>query len=516
MAYQRIEVNSPAGIIKDKSPTDIPMEAWSDGANVLFNNGKATKAYGHLPVFGTPSGAPYWSFPVIDDDILTWYYATDSKIYKYFGQAHVDVTRTASDYGFDIDIGWNGGTLNGLPVANNGIDVPQIVESADNEFKDLPNWPSTLRARVIKPFKNYLVALNLVSNSSELSHSLRWSSPADPGFAPPSWDIADPTEQAGQVELADSSGRIVGGVPLKDNFIIYKEDAVYAMRFIGGLPVFQFKKLFSDIGAVSTHSISEFEGKHFVVGVGDIYVHDGINKKSVADSMVRDFFYSTVDNTYFHRVHTVVDRLRTEIWICFPNKDSLNGQCNFALIWNWGDNTWAVRTLPNTYYATAGIIDPDAQTATDIWDNSEGSWDDDVSSWNEGTYNPAKQKLMLLSPWDTKMFLVDRTSLFDTEIFTSTLERSGMDFEEPRQIKYINSVAPQVTGAGILDIFVGSQMIEGAGIAWKGPYPYEIGVDYKIDCRASGRFIAVKFQSDSSASWEINGYTMEIDTAGED
>lgn len=516
MPYQKIEVNSPAGIIKDQSPTDIPLNAWSDGVNVLFNNGKATKALGHLQVFGTPSGNPYWSFPVIENDILTWFYATDTKIYKYSGATHIDVTRLSGNYNFDIEVGWNGGTLNGLPVANNGNDIPQIIEAADSTFKDMPNWPATLRSKIIRPFKNYLVALNLVESSTELEHSLRWSSPADPGFAPPSWDIADPTEQAGQTSLSDSGGRIVDGVPLKDQFIIYKEDAVYSMRFIGGLPVFQFRKIFSDIGAVSTHCISEYEGKHFVVGTGDIYIHDGINKQSVVDAKMRDFFFSTVDNTYFSRVHTVVDRLRTEIWVCYPNKDSVDGKCNLALIWNWSDNTWTIRQLPDTYYAASGVVDPDDSLPTDLWDNSIGAWNTDVSVWNEGSYNPAKQKVMLLSPWDTKIFIVDQTSLFDGQSFLSILERSGIDFEDPRSIKYINSVAPQVTGAGVLDVYVGSQMIEGEGVEWKGPFPYEIGQDYKIDCRVSGRFIAIKFQSGSSANWNINGYTMEITTTGED
>lgn len=517
MAFQRVEIKNPVGINKDLPPTELPPNVWTDGVNVLFNNGKSTKAQGHTKVFDPLTAAPYWAFPVITAGVAVWHYATATKIYRYFGQAHEDLTRTVGgDYAMDVDVGWNGGLLNGLPIANNGVDVPQIIEAADSAFKDMPNWDTNLRAKVIRPFKNYLIAMNLTDTGTELPHSIQWSSPADPGFAPPSWDNTDPTQDAGRVPLSDSIGRIIDGLALQDQFIIYKEDAIYSMRFVGGLPVFSFKKIFDDAGALSTNCAVEFQGQHFVVAIGDVYIHNGVSKKSIITQKMKDFLYSNISEEYAARTHVAIDRPRSEIWINFPNKNTSAGECNTALIWNYQEDTWSIRDIPNTYYTTAGVIDPDAVLSGDVWDNDNGAWNNAVNPWNDTSYNPTKQKMILVSATNTAMYIVDETSLFDTSSFTAILEKTGIDFEDRRGIKYLNSVHPHIVGNGTVDVFVGAQMWQDQGIEWKGPYTLTIGEDFKIDCRISGRLLAVKFVSDSESSWDLNGYSLEVDLVGED
>ena len=516
MAFNRVEIKNPVGINKDLPPTELPPNVWTGGINVLFNNGKSTKAKGHTKVFDPVTAPPYWAFPVINSGVAVWHYATATGIYRYFGQAHEDVTRVASPYAMDVDIGWNGGLLNGLPVANNGVDVPQIMEQTDNKFKDLPNWDATLTARVIRPFKNYLIALNLTDATGDLPHSIQWSSPADPGFAPPSWDNTDPTQDAGQVSLADSIGRVIDGLALQDQFIIYKEDAVYSMRFIGGLPVFSFRKIFDDAGAISTNCAVEFQGQHFVVAIGDVYVHNGVSKKSIITQKMKEFLYTNINEEYATRIHVAIDRPRSEIWINFPNKNSVAGECTTALIWNYQEDTWSIRDLPGTYYTTAGVIDPNAVLSSDIWDNGTGSWNTDVTPWNDTSYNPAKQKIIMVSPTNTALYLVDETSLFDTSSFTAILEKTGIDFEDRRGIKYLNAVQPHIEGNGEIDVYVGAQMWQDQGIEWKGPYTFTIGEDFKVDCRISGRLLSIRFEGDSESSWTLNGYSLEVDLAGED
>lgn len=516
MPYKRVEIKNPAGLNKDLPPTELPENVWTHTINVLFNNGKSTKALGHTKVFDPLAAAPYWVFPVIESGIVVWYYATATKIYRYFGQVHEDMTRLSGDYTMDIDLGWNGGLLNGIPVANNGNDVPQIIEAADAEFKDLPNWPMDLKAQVIRPFKNYLIALNLTDASAELPHSVQWSSPADPGFAPPSWDNTDPTQDAGRVPLSDSVGRILDGLALKDNFIIYKEDAVYSMRFVGGLPVFAFTKLFDDVGALSRNCAVEFDGKHFVVGLGDVYVHNGVTKQSVISGKIRDFLFTNINENYASRTHVSIDRARSEIWINAPSKTSINGYCDYGVIWNYREDTWTIREVPRTYYTTSGVIDPNAVLSGDVWDNDSGAWNNDTNPWNDTSYNPTKQKMIMASANDAAIYIVDQTSLFDTDTFTSILEREGLDFDDRRGIKYLNSIQPHVVGDGVLNISLGSQMYQDQPITWKGPYPFTIGQQYKVDCRVSGRLLAVKFESTSEANWSLNGYTLEMDLVGED
>src|SRR5690606_3690877 len=131
----------------------------------------------------------------VRDGILYWIYPTLDSIYRTEGSNHTDITRPDGPYAGTESDYWNGGVLNSVPILNNGVDVPQAWPYGANTFEDIASWPSTLRAKVIRPYKNYLIAMNLTDNSVLEPHSIAWSTAADPGFVPDSWADNDPTKE---------------------------------------------------------------------------------------------------------------------------------------------------------------------------------------------------------------------------------------------------------------------------------------------------------------------------------
>lgn len=512
----RQEIKNPVGILTDPNPSDIPLESWSDGKNVRFKNGKASKAQGHEQVFGAmPDGEANYLMPFLSDAVPYWFVGMQDKIYRTEGTAWLDVSReTGGPYRADTNFRWNGGFLSGVAIMNNGRDVPQQARPQDgSKFKDLVNWPASLTAQVVRPFKNYLIALNITKNSLKMPTVVKWSSPADPGEVPFTWDETDPRNDAGETPLADTAGAIVDGKKLRDQFIIYKEDSVYTMRYIGGVYVFQFQQLFDDVGMLAPNCAAEFDGKHFVVGQGDVYVHNGVQKSSVIDGKMKNYLFDAIQAGGVKSVFVVPDYSSTEMWVCFQaTADAINGEfSDRALIWNWVDNTWTIRDLPKVMYGTYGIVDP---RAPDDWDSDPGAWDTDASVWGSSTYNPAKTKLMLLSRIDKKCYVVGETSLFDKESFKSVLIRSDIYGGDDLHIKNINSITPHIKGTGKCQVYVGSSMLQDSSVRWQGPYEFAIGRDYKIDCRVSGRYVGVRFEFESVGSWELNGYTIESANLG--
>lgn len=503
----RQEIKNPVGVNKSLDPTDVPQQVWTDVQNVSFKGGRSRKTQGHEQVFGTPGGDPYYLLSVVRDGSLYWVYPTLDKIFRTEGTTHTDISRLAGGaYTGTEDNPWNGGVLNSVPVLNNGVDVPQAWPYSDSEFTDLANWPSTLRTKIIRPYKNYLIALNLVDNSVNEPHSIAWSTAADPGTVPDSWAFNDPTKESGKAFLADTSGAIVDGRPLRDMFIIYKEDSVYSMRYTGGVFVWQFRQIFNDVGMMAQDCAAEFEGQHFVVTQGDVYVHNGVNKKSVIDNQNREYLFSSIDPNYFSRTRVIADYSKTEMWVCFVSTDSTTGYCDTALIWNWIENTWTIRELPDVATGAYGVVDP--QTS-DNWNDDPAQWNTDSTVWNDRSYNPSKLKVLLASPTQGKIFLVGNTSLFDSSTFTSTLEKVSMYFDDDHSMKSIQSVTPHVTGNGVINVKVGYQMLQSDPITWKGPFAFTIGNDYKVDCKVVGRYISIRFDIQSDGEWSFNGYTLE-------
>jgi len=271
--------------------------------------------------------------------------------------------------------GWSGCVFNGVAVMNNGFDEP-FYTNTDTTMQSFDvesslHWTSGVTCGTIRAFKNYLIALKYNGGGS----TVKWSGPAAAG-ALPSWQESS-SNTAGTNVLSDTAGEIVDGVALGNSFIIYKEDSVWAMEFIGGTFVFSFRKLFNDNeGALSKDCVVAFEGKHFVLGRNDAYIHDGTQKKSVMHNRVASELYKTLDDTNWSKIKVVADTANQNIWVYYPTQN--NTWANKALIYNWATDSWSVREiLSNVSYIATGIIEDDL---TDNWNLYEGTCTSTASS----------------------------------------------------------------------------------------------------------------------------------------
>jgi hypothetical protein len=52
------------------------------------------------------------------------------------------------------------------------------------------------------------------------------------------------------------------------------------------------------------------------------------------------------------------------------------------------------------------------------------------------------------------------------------------------------------------------------GIAWEGPFMFDPRTQRKIDCRVTGRLLALKIESSSAIDWKLNKYEMDVKMAG--
>jgi hypothetical protein len=514
MAIQRVEVKNPVGVNTSINSADLPPSVWSEVLNVGFKDGRSKKAQGYTSVFGTTPVNTLYLTQQVDSGLLYWYEMTPTHIYRTTGTTHDNLSKPATTYAATEESGWTSGVLNGVVYCNNLNNVPQILRKADATFIDLPNWTATNRATLMRSYKNYMVALGVNKAGTEYPVMVKWSAPADPGQVPSTWNEADPTNDAGENNLSGTGDAIVDGMKLRDSFIIYKSGSVHSMSYVGGTFVFSFRQLFDDIGLISKEAVAEFDGKHFVVGRGDVYVHNGVQKNSVIDGKMKDYLFSSIRDDASERTFVVPDYQNTSMWICYCSSDrntlSLKG-CNKALIWNWVEDTWSIRDLPNVRYATYGIVDP---KLPNTWDSDAGSWDTDTTIWGERMYNPSKMKILMTSVETDKIYVVGNTSLFDTTSFNSVLGRTGISLGDDRGIKSVTSITPHVSGDGDMKIYVGASYIQDGPISWKGPYSYTIGSQYKADFKLSGRYLAVRFEVDSGANWVLNGYTLEVAPQG--
>lgn len=503
------------GLVEDIPGFSIPPEGWTTATNIRFNDGYAEKSLGHS-TYATPSVAPYFLIPLQETQVFYWIYAGLTKIYITDGTNHYDASN--GTYQVDADHEWTGDIFNGIPILNSVTGVPQALfpVSHSNSFVDLPNWPSNTYCSGIKGFSNFLISWDIWESGTRYPYKVKWSHQADPGSLPSSWDETDPTLDAGETNLSDKGGYLVDGGRLGDEFILYRENATYRIRYIGGKFIFSFIKGLGQSGIFSKRCFVEFEDaigpKHCVLTDDDLIVHNGQTKQSIADGKTRDTLFSTLNSaTNPTRAFLAHNIKKSEIWICYPKTTS--SFCTEALIWNYKHNTFSKRALPGVMDIAFDVVDNVAtsviQDATEIINTATQLIDTRL-------YNPSKRDMLMADTQNTKLFKVDDTNQFNGTSFTATLQRTDLVLGGGKAGTSIENrglvlgIRPMMTGTGPVSVRLGSQEYQNGTVTWKTAQNFTPGTDYKLDFKVDGRLFAVEFESTGDVDWRLHRWDFEI------
>ena len=507
---------APKGLVKDTNNTVLPPEFYSEAANIRFADNAAKKIKGHDQVFGTPTVAPYFVINWASGTNVYWFYAGTAKIYRQSGSStHTDYTRSSGgDYSTNLTTvgNWTGTIYNGLPILCNGVDDPQVLATTGaSNFSDLTNWPSNTTCKTIKAFGNYLMALNLTESGTNLPNKVRWGDTAEDFNYPSSW-AASATNDAGAVTIGDEADDIIDGLALKESFIIYKGNSTWIANYIGGNLVFSFKKLFNDTGILTRNCVQEFEGNHFVVTQGDVIVHNGVSKKSVATNAIKKHLFDDINSSYYQLTFVTHNVQKSEMWISYP---SLGSEfCNKALIYNYVNGSFTFRDLPDVYHIGPGVVDPGATSNT--WNTQSGTWTTTTGTYGDRLFNPTERSILFAGTNDTKLYRGDFGQQFDNQNFITTIERKGLTLDSNNNtVKQVRKLTPRVKGTGTVNISVGSSLSPNGTYTFNAAQSFDPNSQNKVDCRVTGKFIAVRFQHTSDSEFELNGYDLEYEVLGE-
>lgn len=319
------------GWVPDIPPHRIPINAWSIAVGARFMDGCAFAREGFSSL-GTPPTTPVSLFTV-GDAIIT---CGPSAIYR----GNTNISRTGG-YTGGIDDYWIGGPFNNWLVITNGVDVPQVLDMGDPSasMQNMPAWPGTYRAKVIRPFKNFLMTAGIKISGQPAARMVKWSHPADPGTLPSSWDHTDPAIDAGEVILAEGDEDIVDMIQYYNDMFIFTSQQIWSARYSGGPNVFTFSRLSSEVGILGPGCFADVPGIGLVVMTFDDILAITSGWQSIVDSRVRTTLFSSIDPFYYHRARLVVHPTEREMWVIFPSKGA--SVCDRAFVWNYRNNTWA-------------------------------------------------------------------------------------------------------------------------------------------------------------------------------
>ena len=376
---------SSVGLITDVPAHALPQGAWNDCLNVRVKDGSVEGVNSFTDSFTThssysaakavavtqwtPAGSSYLNIAYILKDTASST-GTKGRVFVYNTQtsAHVEITNANADANFEISDTYPPQlfVFNGLLICNPGTGTPQYIsadETTAGNLVDLPNWLSygtgnKCIARIIRPFKNRLVAMSFLDNKNtsstvddaEFPIDFAWSSHITGlnSLAGAEW-LTSFTNTAGDAFLTETPGKILDGGQLGDVFVAYKSDSVVRVYETGDNFILGFASMFEDDGIYSTRCFTNIgNSQHLVIGNYGVYIHDGQSQRQdIAKGLFQDTLFDLVQASSKDRAFVFQQTRDKEVWFCFKSVLTSNAGCDRAFVFNYSDKKVHIRSLPD-------------------------------------------------------------------------------------------------------------------------------------------------------------------------
>jgi hypothetical protein len=525
------------GVVTDNSAYNIPLTGFSAGFNVRFDEGRVSRA----PIFRTIKDSlgftPRFTYGIVPatgfDTVIL---ASDAWAIKEYASGTVSNV-SGSITGSSDPRPYTGTSLADVTYINRVDRVPVYRTSTGTNFADLPNWDSTHRCKSLRSYGDQLIALNMTEGSTNFPTRVRFSDITTANSVPGSWDATDTTKSAGFNDLVQIPTEIIDGMSLGSNFIIYSSDQTWLMEFVGGTFIFNFRKLFNDAGVINQNCVVEAEGKHYVFGAFDIYIHDGTSKQSICDERTKNFIYSNLNNNNADVCFTQHNPVLNEIYFCYMSGDSRvefpnANRCNRAAVYNYRANTWSFMDIPNVSSGTVANVNSVSTYANSAttYQLTGGTYYSQQDSFDRHVIMVGEDQASDGITSD-KMYGVDLSDTgqmaFQLDVEATKppyLERTGIDLDEgglaARQYMVVTRLYPQCdtinTADTTLTFEFGASDIPRATPVYGSPVTYNIPTEHKIDSRAAGRYLSYRMTlaDNDYKDFDLSGFDIEITPTG--
>ena len=214
------------------------------------------------------------------------------------------------------------------------------------------NNPTATRVTLISPTTRHLIHLGtettIGSTTTQDDMFIRFSEDENINAYVP-----EATNTAGTQRLQDGT-KIMGGLVAKENILVWTDNALYTMKFVGAPFTFGFEQVGTNCGLIGKNAAIEIDGVAYWMGNNGFFSFDGT--VNTLPCSVEDFIYDDIDTTKGQQVNAGINNLFTEVVWWYPTAGSeFNnryvvynyGQDNARLpMGNWytGTNTNSIRT----------------------------------------------------------------------------------------------------------------------------------------------------------------------------
>tara|TARA_R110000823_G_scaffold17987_2_gene56280 strand:+ start:669 stop:2666 length:1998 start_codon:yes stop_codon:yes gene_type:complete len=316
---------------------------------------------------------------------------------------------------------------------------------------------------------------------------------------------------AGSQRLQDGT-KIVGALKGKENILIWTDNALYTMKFVGAPFTFGFEQVGTNCGLIGQNACCEIDGVAYWMSNNGFFAFDGtVNSLPCS---VEDYVYDDFDTTKGQQVCAGINNLFTEVVWYYPSSgSSFNdryvvfnyGESGELPMGNWytGVNTNSIRT---TWLDSLVYPKPFATAYTS---SATGSFPQVIGQTGLGSTTLFQHET------GTDQVNADGT----TTVLTSFIESYSFALQQdaPEQFLSMRRFLPNfkaITGNAKITISVKNFPSQTSAATALSPFTVDANTTKK-DTRARGRYASLRVENDGAGeSWRFGPFQVDVQPDG--
>lgn len=200
-------------------------------------------------------------------------------------------------------------------------------------FADATGSPPKCRHMAV--VRDFLVLGNIDQSGTNVPERVHWSAIGDPT----SWAVSSVT----QADIQDfPDGGAVQGIAGGEFGIIFQENAITRMTYVGSPVIFQMDKLLPDIGLLAPGSMAQHGNFIFFLAEdGFRVIENGAQITRIGVNKVDRTFFRELDNDNLHRISVTVDPDDSYVIWSVPVTGNDGGTPNKLYIYDFANMRWS-------------------------------------------------------------------------------------------------------------------------------------------------------------------------------
>ena len=303
------------------------------------------------------------------------------------------------------------------------------------------------------------------------------------------------TNTAGSLRLSSGS-QIVGGLKARQEILIWTDNAIYAMNFIGPPLTFALNLINEGAGLIGPKACVNTPSGVFFMSKTGFYFYNGAIKKM--ESTVQEYVFQDLDINQAYKCHLALNSEFGEVWFFYPSIEDGTKEISRYAIYNYEEGLWSIGSLVRYAWIDSGVQNTPQATGVD-----------------SSTY-----------------YLYDHESGFNADsdpMDNVYIQSADFDFGEGETLAFIKRIIPDIkfvndvgtSPNGAVNVVLKKRDFNGESLSTDSTSQVTSSTTQSY-VRARGRQFVLRFESDDDNSvgdrkdykWRLGATRMDIQPSG--